>query len=256
MAGAHKSHMGIGIALAISFWVVMFLMFSPIFPKTVDGKPQNGLQWADELFNELAKGSSYFIPKVQKDNEKFMGKMFALTVDVSKDEDKPGEAEQRAERASKLFTVNPGVGVAVDGAKLNIEGDLGMMLQAALDDADVMFHNEGEKIRTKYAAAMATDDEKQIFRQWNNVLPKIDRAFKRERLVEESKIVSEVTKKAIEASYNFYKTNPKKVQDEVGLMTFLLVFYVAYTMWWGFAIFYIFEGIGLSMKKAKVKKEV
>jgi hypothetical protein len=39
-------------------------------------------------------------------------------------------------------------------------------------------------------------------------------------------------------------------------MTFLLVFYVAYTMWWGFAIFYIFEGIGLSMKKAKVKKEV
>jgi hypothetical protein len=27
-------------------------------------------------------------------------------------------------------------------------------------------------------------------------------------------------------------------------------------MWWGFAIFFIFEGLGLSMKKAKVKKEV
>jgi hypothetical protein len=65
-----------------------------------------------------------------------------------------------------------------------------------------------------------------------------------------------VTKKAIEASYNFYGVNPKKVKDEVVLMTFLLVFYVAYTMWWGFAIFFIFEGIGLSMKKAKVKKEV
>jgi hypothetical protein len=39
-------------------------------------------------------------------------------------------------------------------------------------------------------------------------------------------------------------------------MTFLLVFYIAYTMWWGFSIFFFFEGIGLSMKKAKVKKEV
>jgi nucleotide-binding universal stress UspA family protein len=27
-------------------------------------------------------------------------------------------------------------------------------------------------------------------------------------------------------------------------------------MWWGFAIFYMFDGIGLTMKKAKVKKEV
>jgi hypothetical protein len=34
------------------------------------------------------------------------------------------------------------------------------------------------------------------------------------------------------------------------------VFYVVYTLWWGFAIFFIFEGIGLSMTKAKVKKEV
>jgi hypothetical protein len=39
-------------------------------------------------------------------------------------------------------------------------------------------------------------------------------------------------------------------------MTGLLVFYVIYTMWWGFAIFYMFDGIGLTMKKAKVKKEV
>jgi len=32
MAG-HKGHLGIGIILAISFWVVLFLVFSPIFPR-------------------------------------------------------------------------------------------------------------------------------------------------------------------------------------------------------------------------------
>jgi hypothetical protein len=251
-----KKHMGLGILLAISFWVVLFLMFSPIFPKTADGQPQNGLQWADELFNQLAKGSSYFIPKVQKSNEKFMGKMFSASINVGKPEDKPGDGEKRAERASKLFTINPGAKVEVNGAGLKIEGDLGLVMKAALDDADMMFKNEGDKIKAKYAEAMATDDVKQMFRQWNNVLPKIDKAFKKEGKIEEAKIVSDVTKKAIEAGYNFYGVEAKKVKDEAGLMTFLLVFYVAYTMWWGFAIFFIFEGIGLSMKKAKVKKEV
>jgi hypothetical protein len=251
-----KKHMGLGILLAISFWVVLFLMFSPIFPKTTDGKPQNGLEWADELFNQLAKGSSYFIPKVATGNEKFMGKMFAVNINVSKPEDKPGDAEKRAERASKLFMVNPGGKVEVNGSELKIEGDLGVLLKAALDDADMMFKNEGDKLKAKYAEAMGTDDVKQIFRQWNNVLPKIDKAFKKEGKIEDAKIVSDVTKKAIEAGYNFYGVDAKKVKDEAGLMTFLLVFYVAYTMWWGFAIFYIFEGIGLSMKKAKVKKEV
>jgi hypothetical protein len=251
-----KKHMGLGILLAISFWVVLFLMFSPIFPKTADGQPQNGLQWADELFNQLAKGSSYFIPKVQKSNEKFMGKMFSATINVGKPEDKPGDGEKRAERASKLFMVNPGAKVEVSGTQLKIEGDLGQVLKTALDDADMMFKNEGDKIKAKYAVAMTTDDVKQMFRQWNNVLPKIDKSFKKEGKIEEAKIVSDVTKKAVEASYNFYGVDAKKVKDEVGLMTFLLVFYVAYTMWWGFAIFFIFEGIGLSMKKAKVKKEV
>lgn len=253
---SHKGHLGIGIVLAISFWVVLFLVFSPIFPKTTDGKPQNGLEWADELFNELAKGSSYFIPKVQKSNEKFMGRMFAVTIKMDKPEDKPGDAEKRAERASKLFTINPAAKVEVKGSELKIEGDLGLVLKAALEDSDAMFKNEGDKIKVKYAEAMATDDVKQMYRQWYNVLPKIDKAFKKEKMIEEAKIVSDVTKKAVEASYNFYGVNPKKVKDEAGLMTFLLVFYVAYTMWWGFAIFFIFEGIGLNMSKAKVKKEV
>jgi hypothetical protein len=255
MAG-HKGHLGFGVVLALSFWVVLFLVFSPIFPKTTEGKPQNGLQWADELFNQLAKGSSYFIPKVQKSNEKFMGKMFSATIKVDKPEDKPGEADKRAQRASKLFMLNPGAKVEVTGAQLKIEGDLGLVLKAALEDSDFMFKNEGDKIKAKYAEAMGTDDVKQMYRQWNNVLPKIDKVFKKEGKIEDAKIVSDVTKKAVEASYNFYGVTAKKVKDEAGLMTFLLVFYVAYTMWWGFAIFFIFEGIGLNMSKAKVKKEV
>ncbi len=256
MASAQKRHMAYGVLLAISFIVVLVLIFSPIFPKTTEGEPQNGLQWADEMFNSLAKGSSYFIPKVAKSNEEFMGKMFAVSIKLGKPEDKPGDGEKRAERASKLFTVNEGAKVEVNGAELKIEGDLGKVLAAALRDSETMYRNEGEKIKALYGTAMKTDEEKQMFRQWYNVLDRMNKEFMKEKKAAEAKIVSDVMKKAVEAAYNFYKVDAVKVKEKAGLMTFLLVFYVTYTMWWGFAIFFMFEGLGLSMKKAKVKKEV
>ncbi len=251
MANTSKKSVGIGLALAVSFLVVLFLIFSPIF-----GEGKNGLVFADDLFNKLSKGSSYFIPKVAKDNEKFMGKMFTVNIKLSKPEDKPGDAEKRAERAAKLFAVNPGAKVEVIGSELKIEGDLGLVLKAALEDSDVMFKNEGDKLKAKYEAAMATDDIKQMFRQWNNILPKISKEFAKEKKIEEANIVSAVTKKAVETAYNYYGVEAQKVSEKAVLMTGLLVFYVIYTMWWGFAIFFIFDGIGLTMSKSKVKKEV
>ena len=68
-------------------------------------------------------------------------------------------------------------------------------------------------------------------------------------------MVSDVNKKAVETAYNYFGVEAQKVADKALLMTGLLVFYVIYTMWWGFAIFYIFDGVGLTMTKAKVKKE-
>jgi hypothetical protein len=256
MASARKKHMTYGIALAISFLITLVLIFFPIFPKAPDGTPENGLQWADRMFNRLAKGSSYFIPKVAKSNEEFMGKMFTVSIKLDKPEDKPGDGEKRAERASKLFTVNEGAKVEVNGAELKLEGDLGKVLAAALRDSETMYRNEGEKIKALYGTVMKTDDEKQMFRQWWNVLDKINKKLVQEKKAAEAKIVSDVMKKAVEAAYNFYGITAQKVSEKVGLMVFLLVFYVIYTMWWGFAIFFTFEGIGLSMSKAKVKKEV
>jgi hypothetical protein len=248
---AEKKSLVLGAIMGLSFLGILFLTFSPIFPKTMDGKPQNGLEWADETFNRLSKGSSYFIPKVQKNVDKFAGKVFSVTLKMTKDGDKPGDAEKRAVNASKVF-IAAGDNVVVNGADLKIEGDLGKTLTAALQDSDLMYKNDGNAIKAKYA----TDDEKKMFRQWHNAFTKIDKVFKKEGKIEEANIVGEVTKKGVEAAYNYYGVDAMQVSDKAGLMTFLLVFYVVYTMWWGFAIFNVFEGIGLSMKKAKVKKEV
>jgi len=252
MAIKHKGHFFIGLSLFISFLVVLFLIFSNIFPGGL-----NGLEYADEMFNKLSKGSSYFIPKVTKSNEKFMGNMFSVTLNMGKAEDKPGDGEARAERAYQLFIVNEGIAKAeVKGTELKIEGDLGKVLGTAIRDSETMYRNDGEKMKALYASAMKTDDMKQMFRQWYNVLDRMNKKFVIEKKAAEAKICADVMKKAVEAAYNYYGIEPVKVKDKLGIMTFLLVFYVVYTLWWGFSIFFLFEGIGLSMTKAKVKKEV
>ncbi len=232
----NKKTFSMGLLLAISYLVVLFLVVAPIY----DGR--NGLNFSDDLFNKLSKGSSYFIPKVQKSAETFAGKAFSVTVKMDK-------AEQ-VDQAAKILLA-AGSQVATKGAEITISGDLGQFSGRILKDADAMYHNKGNEISTTYGM-----NEKEVMRLWWSLLSKADKQFKRDKKIEEANFVSEVNKKAVEPAYNYYQIDAQKVIEKAGLMSGLLIFYVVYTMWWGYAIFYMFDGLGLSMKKAKVKKEV
>jgi hypothetical protein len=225
----------VGALFAVSFLGVLFLIFSPVF------NGQNGLKFADESFNKLAKGSSYFIPKVAKTVERFAGRSFAADISLEKSED--------AVNAEKILTL-AGVAVSRNDSALQVTGDLAIMLQSALRDADAMYKNDGQSLKDRYGM-----DEKKALASWWTALSKIEKQLKKVKNVEMAKVVSEVNKKAVEPGYNFYQIDANKVIDHAGMMSGLLVFYVFYTMWWGYAIFYLFDGIGLTMKKAKVRKE-
>jgi hypothetical protein len=236
MAHNNKS-IGVGVVLAISFFAVLALIFTPVF-----GGGMNGLDFADDLFNKLSKGSSYFIPKLDKGVRGYAGRVFRAEVAL----DKP----ETAALAATLFT-SAGAQANVDGAKLTVAGDLGGVLAAVLKDADDMYRNDGAAVSGRYGGAK----EKAVLKAWWTAFAAIDKSFKKGGQIEESKIVSDVMKKGVETAYNYYGIPAEKVADKAVLMTSLLVFYVAYTLWWGFAIFYIFDGIGLTMTKAKIKKE-
>lgn len=225
-----------GIVFSISFFAVLLLIFSPLW----GGK--NGLEFADDMFNKLSKGSSYFIPKISKSVETLRGEEFKATIKLDKPED--------VEKTVVLFK-SAGANVDVKGNELNIKGDMGQVLQAVLRDSDEMFHNNGKSVSERYGY-----DEKKVLKNWWTALGKIEKEMKKEKMLAQSKILSDVIKKAIEPAYNFYQIDAERVIDRAGIMAGLLVFYVLYTIWWGFSIFYVFEGVGLSMKKAKVKKEV
>lgn len=237
MAQMNKKTFSIGAVLALTFFGVLGLIFSPVFG---DGK--NGLVYSDDMFNKLSKGSSYFIPKVAKSNEKFGATTIALTMKF----DKP---EQGAAAMKVLATA--GADVKNASPEVSLNGNLGALMGKALQDADDMFKNDGKKVADRYGV-----DEREAMTSWWNALKVMDKELKKQGRIEEAKLVSDVMKKAVEPAYNFYKIDAQQVTEKAGIMTGLLVFYVIYTMWWGFAIFYMFDGIGLTMKKAKVKKEV
>lgn len=236
MAKINSKSIGIGVVLAISFLAVLVLIFTPVF-----GNGMNGLDYADDLFNKLSKGSSYFIPKLQKSVQNFAGRPFEADVTL----DKP----ETAALAANLFTA-AGATANAEGGRLIVSGDLGAVLTAVLRDSDEMYRNDGASVSARYGVK-----EKEALKAWWISLTAVDKFLKKKGRIEEAKMVSDVYKKAIETAYNYYGIPAEKVADKAVLMTALLVFYVIYTLWWGFAIFYIFDGIGLTMTKAKVRKE-
>jgi len=233
----HGKTFNMGAFLAISFFGILALIFSPIFPGQ-----KNGLDYSDDLFNKLSKGSSYFIPKVEKDAQKFAGNNIAVTVKLEKQEE--------VDKAIKML-ITAGLQVGATNTELKINGDLGKLIGQVLKDSDAMYHNDGKAVAETYGLA-----EKDVMTSWWNVLSKVDKELKKAKKVDESNLISAVLKKAVEPAFNYYGVEAQSVSEKAFVMTALLIFYVAYTMWWGYAIFYLFDGIGLSMKKAKVKKEV
>lgn len=224
-----------GIVLIVSFLGVLFLIFSPLFGG------RSGLEFSDDSFNKLSKGSSYFIPKVSKSAEQFTGESFSVSVKLDSAED--------VERTARLFST-AGAEVKTNDTELHLSGNLGNVLRSALTDADAMYHNNGKTVADRYGY-----NEKKVMKNWWTAFSKMEKKMKKEKKLEEGNILSEVNKKAIEPSYNFYEVDAQKVSEHAGMMSGLLIFYVVYTMWWGYAIFYLFDGIGLSMKKSKIKKE-
>ena len=224
----HKKEFYGGFGLLIGFVVILIIIFSPVF------KGQNGLEYLDNLYNSISKGSAYYIPKVKKETDTFSGKSVQVAIEMAD--------EARAQQAASLF-MKGGALVNVSGTGLKVEGDLGKILANCLADADSMYINDGQATSSKYGY-----NERQVLFNWWKALKSMDKDLKKQKEFEAAKVVSQVVKKAVECSYNYYKIEPQKISDRTGIVIFSLVFYVVYTLWYGFAILFMFEGWGMKLE--------
>ena len=225
---AHKKRFFSGLGLLATFTVVLILFFSPIFAG------HNGLDYLDNLYNAISKGSAYYVPQMKEEVQAFHGQQVQATLNL--------HVNEQAEQTERLFRAG-GADTEVTEGTLQVTGDLGQILANSLADADAMYHNNGQLVSDKYGY-----NERQVLFNWWRAFHEMEKDLKRQKEFKAADGVALITKKAVETSYNYYQIEPQKIMDKVWLVVLSLVFYVIYTMWYGFGFMYVFEGWGLKLE--------
>lgn len=235
-----------GLIMLVTFVAVFITLLSPVFPdindKTNSGKKLIGLDFADAVFNSLSKGSSNFIPMVEEKIKPLNGKNVEVTIKMKHPE--------LADTAVKVLS-DAKLETKVEGSALTYKGDMGPFLEAVTQLSDKMYHNDGASVSQKYGVEKPLDVTSAC---WEVLQPSI-KELQKQGLIKEAQVIDTVVRRAIEPAHNFYSIEPTSVKEHIVLMTALLVFYLLYTLWYGFGIADFFEGLGLTMSKSKVKKE-
>ncbi len=238
-----------GLLLMASFVAVFIVFFLPVFPGQDGGGKTNGLVYADHLFNTLSKGSAnFFDPGLERNDS--VNKTATKAQGKSVDLDIPFKDAAQQELAANLLKENNFDVTPAEG-KLHIKGELYPLFQTVLADSLLTYENKLDEVGKKHNA-----DGRAVMKAWWQLLTSMIKPMQKAGQVDEAAVTATIISKAIEPSYNFYGISPLKVSDNIPLVAGFLIFYVVYTMWYGFAIFELFEGIGLTMKKSVAKQEV
>lgn len=217
----------IGFGLLVSFVILIIIIFLPVF------NGANGLEYMDSLYNSISKGSAYYIPELTEEAVAFKENRIRVNIRM--------ENETRAEQTALLFGKG-GADVRLTGEQLAVEGGLGRILENCLEDSEIMYHNAGQKIESKYQLG-----GRQVLFNWYRALKAMEKELKSQGKFKEADVVAFILEKGVETSYNYYGIEPRNISDSVGVVIFSLVFYVIYTVWYGFAFMYMFEGWGMRL---------
>jgi hypothetical protein len=225
---AKKSKFITGIVLMVLFSAVFIAIFMPLF----GGK--NGLEYLDNLYNSISKGSAYYIDTVRTEVQTIQTPDLTITLTM--------KSEVQAQQSVPLF-MKAGAQVGQEGAQLTVSGDIIQILNQCLDDSQSMYDNDGAMVSKKYGYA-----EKTVLYNWWSALKAMDFDLKQQKRFNVAQMAALVNTKAVETAYNYYGIKGQNIKDRFAVVIFSLIFYVVYTLWYGFGIMYLFEGWGLQLE--------
>ena len=117
-----------------------------------------------------------------------------------------------------------------------------------MGDAELVFNNNEQQVQQKYKLKNT-----EVIYCWWIIFDGLARRYIQENRGHEASFTKLMTSKVLEPAYNFRDIQPNKINDNAMPVIVLLGFYILYTVWYGFSIMYIFEGLGISIS-APVKK--
>jgi hypothetical protein len=206
------------------------------------GRHKDAMAWADNFFNQLAKNSALHIAEGSKKADKFKGREvnYGMVPREFADKDKLAKLIQHHGFAMETLPDN----------RLRVKGDLGALAQAALKEADLFYRNETDAIEADYGFA-ATD----AIYCWWLIFDGLTRRYTQDNMGDEANFTKFMTTKVLEPAYNFRGIEARDIGGNVMPVVFLLLAYIAFTVWYGFSILLVFEGLGISTHGGGKKTE-
>jgi hypothetical protein len=218
----------LGLVGLVIFAGVLVIWFSPVF------HGQTGLALADRYFNRLAKQTASFCPDLAKEASKYQGKSFDVTFEA--------ESPEEAAQIGSVMTAH-GAAASVSGKSVHLTGDLGRVGASVIADAYELFQN-----RERAVCGCAASCRESVLCSWLAFAP-IYKSYIAAVDVPASNFASSVLTKACEPAYNYYGIEPLRASQSMIPLSSLLVFYVIYTVWYGFSIMFLFEGMGITARR-------
>ncbi len=224
-----KREFAIGAALLALFLGALGVVFSPFF-----GDGRNALDYLDGVFNSISKASAYFVPASMERARALEGS--AVSVRIA------AKGSAQAARMQRLLRA-AGASVAVDGSGLAVSGDLGAILRAALSDADLAFGNDGAAIAARHGI-----EARSALHAWHTALSETVKELNRQQRFQAAATVRDAVTRSLEPAYNYYGVTAVSMRQMLGVALVALLGYVVYTVWYGYAILFLFEGWGLKLE--------
>ena len=224
---SEKAFLYKGITLIGSFLGILLLLFFPLY----DG--HNALEFLDNLYNSISKGSANYLSVIKEEIVQFKSREIDVSISM--------EDKMQASQTARLIEAAGGR-AHPEEKSLKIEGDLAGLLLHVLEDAREMYYNRGKEVRDKYGY-----NERRVLFNWWSALKFLDVELSKQKLFKEAKLVALVKNKAVETAYNYYGIEAQSIGERYGIVLVSLLFYVFYTLWYGFGVMYLFEGLGLNL---------
>ena len=212
----------LGLTAGVAFLAVMN---API----LDG--QTPMQWSDAFFSSLTKSSTHFTDLLTRKAQEMDDRSAAVNLDA-----------MDADAADLLRQA--GWQIEERSRQIQAVGNLASLAGAILQDTDDMYRNDSSAV----TARRGIEGRRDLYCWWG-ILGRLDRKLSAEGRLAEAEFVRDIQIKAVEVSYNFHGIEPRRVGENIPVLSAMLTAYIVYTVWLGGAIYMIFRGLGLQANR-------
>jgi len=204
-----------GLFMALLVLVALWLYIGlPYAGKTA-------MRFSEDFFNSLSKGSAGSGEDLFAKAQSFRH----VSVDLNLNLDLSlGVAPETA----GIFALDPG------------EVTLAELATAAINDAQLLYHNRHEELAGRY-----NTEPRRVIYAWWSLFSGLEREYLRQGSTAEASFLGEIRTRVLEPAYNYYGIHPDEVKQNIGTVVLLLLLYLAFTFWWGYAVYFLLKGIGM-----------